>query len=512
MLTIPQLIEDLSESDRTFLFFGDEAISYREFARKVDEIAYGLLKLGLGRGDRVAVIALNQPEWLYTFFGANIVGIGVVALNVRYRESELKYMFENSGAKAVVCLPEFAGFDYQSFFAKADLPDLEHQIYIGDADKGMTFSELEGEVGEEVEEMKRKVSENDTSVIIYTSGTTGRPKGANITHRSILSSAKAQKEHTSLSSSDIIMGHLPLNHVGGITCGIMTAMQAAASVVLIPFFKPDDVLDAIQKRKATILGGVPTMFHMFFFTNFDNYDVSSVRLVIVGGSNPQPDLMFRIREKFPSAKLMTLYGLSESSGACILSPLVDDPSLLFDEKGMPLLGTPIDDYEVRIVDDEGNEVPEGEVGEIAVKGDCVCNGYVGLEEETAGAFRDGWLFTGDLGYRKGGYVYFMGRKKEMYVQGGYNVYPAEIENVLQKHPKVVMAAVIGVKDDFYGEKGVAYVIPAGDVSEKELKEYCSRYIADYKIPKEFVFVKSLPMTPAGKIQKSELLRRYYGVS
>jgi fatty-acyl-CoA synthase len=304
------------------------------------------------------------------------------------------------------------------------------------------------------------------------------------------------------------MGHMPLNHVGGLVCGILTSMTATASVVLIPFFMPNAVLDAVQRYRVTVLGGVPTMFHMFFNTNFDDYDVSSIRLVVVGGSSPQPELMRKIREKFPSAKIMNLYGLSESSGACILSPLVDDVNELFDERGMPLLGTPIDDYEVRIVDDDGNPLPDGEVGEIAVKGDCVCNGYIGLEKETQDAFRDGWLFTGDLGYKKGNMVYFMGRKKEMYVQAGYNVYPAEIENVLLTHPKVFMAAVIGVKDEFYGEKGVAYIVPREEVSEKELKEYCAKYIADYKIPKEFIFTSTLPLTPVGKVQKSELLKKY----
>jgi fatty-acyl-CoA synthase len=509
MSNIPELLNEVSKTEKPFLISNGEVVTYRDFVRKTDEVATAFIELGLKRGDRIAIIALNQLEWLYTFFAANRIGVGVVALNVRYREAELKYMLNNSSAKAVVSLPEFGGFDYVSFFRQSDFPKLEHHIYLGDVDNAMSFRDLFGGVDSEaIGKMEKEVSDNDTSVIIYTSGTTGRPKGANITHKSILSSSKAQTIHTSCTDSDTVMGHMPLNHVGGLSCGILTAMHALASVVLIPVFIPNTVLDAIQRNGATILGGVPTMFQMFFNTNFDDYDVSSLRLVIIGGSNAPPELLRKIREKFPKAKIMNLYGLSESSGACICSPLEDDVGRLMDKRGMPLLGIPLNEYEVRVVDDEGKPLPDGEVGEIAVKGDCVCNGYIGLEDKTREAFKDGWLLTGDLGYKRGNFVYFMGRKKEMYVQAGYNVYPAEIENVLLTHPKVYMVAVIGVKDEFYGEKGVAFVIPKGEVNEEELREYCAKYIADYKIPKKFVFTTSLPLTPAGKIQKSELLKMY----
>ncbi|WP_290597791.1 MULTISPECIES: class I adenylate-forming enzyme family protein [unclassified Archaeoglobus] len=508
MKTIPQLLNELADIERPSIFYNDEGFSYKDFVKKVDEVAYGLKKLGLGKGDRVAIIALNQPEWLYTFFGSTKIGIEVVALNVRYREAELNYMLTNSRAKAVVCLPEFAGFDYQSFFAKADFPNLEYEIYIGDSERGIPFSELEGETSDGIEKMSQEVTENDTAVIIYTSGTTGRPKGAKLTHKSLLSSAVAERDHINATESDVGSIHLPLNHVGGVTCTLLTVLTAKGSVVLVPYFDPNKVLSIIENHKVTIFGGVPTMYHMLFNTNFDEYDVSSVRVAIIGGSAPLKDLVVRIREKFKNAKIMHLYGLTESSGACLLSPLVGDVESLFDPRGMPVLGLPIDGYQVKIVDDRGNELPEGEVGEIAVKGDCVCDGYVGLEKETSEAFRDGWLFTGDLGYKKGNLVYFMGRKKEMFVQAGYNVYPAEVETILISHPKVAMVAVIGVKDEFYGEKGVAYVIPEGDVTEEELRDYCSKYIADYKIPKEFIFTNTLPLTPIGKIQKSELIKMY----
>lgn len=506
--TVPELLEHVSSFDKPFFIYQGEAVTYREFDRITDEIATAFLRMGLKKGDRVGIIALNQPEWLYTFFAANKVGIGVVALNVRYREAELEYMLNNSSAKALVSLPELDGFSYVEFFEKNKerFPELQHLIYIGStgSGSGTPFESLLGEVDERlIEQAESEVEEQDTSVIIYTSGTTGKPKGANITHKSILSSSRALGEHMRNSEEDIILGHMPLNHVGGISCSILSAVHFGATVILIPSFVPELVLDAIQRYKATIFAGVPTMYLMLFNSSFEKYDVSSLRLVVIGGSNAQPELLKRIRAGFPNATVMNLYGLTESSGACICSPLDDS----FDDM-LDSIGVPIGDYEVMIVDENGQPLPDGEVGEIAIKGDCVCNGYIGLEEKTRESFRNGWLFTGDMAYKRGNRVYFMGRKKEMYIQAGYNVYPAEIENVLIKHPKVFMVAVIGVPDDFYGEKGVAYVVPKGEVSQEELKEYCARYLADYKVPKEFIFEESLPLTPAGKIQKSELLRMY----
>ncbi len=408
----------------------------------------------------------------------------------------------------MISLPSFGDFNYVEFFEnKRDVfPKLEKLIFIGEsnASDGLSFDELINDADKElVEEVEKNVSENDTSVIIYTSGTTGKPKGANITHKSILSSSKALAEHMRCSERDVLIGHMPLNHAGGISCTILSSAQFKASVVLIPAFIPDKILEAIQEYKATVFAGVPTMFLMLFNTNFENYDVSSLRLVVVGGSNAQPELLKRMKENFPNATIMNLYGLSESSGACICTPLDDD----FDDI-VESIGKPIDEYETMIVDESGKPLPGGEVGELVIRGDCVCDGYMGLEEKTRESFRDGWLFTGDMAYKRGERVYFMGRKKEMYIQAGYNVYPAEIENVLIKHPKVYMVAVIGVPDDFYGEKGVAYIIPKGEVTEAEIKEYCSKYLADYKIPKEVILERELPLTPAGKIHKSLLLKRY----
>ena len=203
---------------------------------------------------------------------------------------------------------------------------------------------------------------------------------------------------------------------------------------------------------------------------------------------------------------MNLYGLSESSGASICTPV--DERYRFDLLLNGSIGVPLDNYQVMVVDQHRKQLNEGEVGELIIKGDCVCNGYIGLEEETKKTFKNGWLYTGDIAYIKEGYVYLMGRKKEMYIQGGYNVYPAEIESVLLKHPKISLAAVIGVPNEFYGEIGVAYIVPKEEITEEKIKKYCAEHIADYKIPKKIIFTETLPLTPVGKIEKAVLLKQY----
>jgi fatty-acyl-CoA synthase len=278
--------------------------------------------------------------------------------------------------------------------------------------------------------------------------------------------------------------------------------------VLVPSFHPKEVLEATDKHKVTIFAGVPTMYVMVLnYSDFKKYDLSSVRMCIVGGSNVEPQLCQDISKNFPNARVMNLYGLSETSGACVLSRLDDGI-----EKVSESIGVVIDNFKVKVVDDKRQELPTGEIGELAFKGDCVAKGYFGLEEETRESFGlDGWLYTGDVGYLdEDGYVYLKGRKKEMYIQGGFNVYPAEIENLLIKHPKVAVAAGIGVPDPVFGEVGRFYIIPKEgmEVTEDELMKYCREKLADYKVPKQFVFVKELPLTPAGKINKS-LIKQWY---
>ncbi len=512
------VIEALREAvrrspDKPFFYYKNQKFSYRDLDELSDHLASALMEQGIQKGDKIAILALNQPEWLITFFAAAKIGAAVVALNVRYRETELEYMLNQSEVKLLISVDETPEFNFREFFYafREKIPRVERFVFIGEGFPGsLSFKELLASDARTdlLARAGQEVAEDDTIIIIYTSGTTGRPKGAMLTHKSILASARAQAEHLQITEEDISAAHLPLNHVGGITCAVMVALVSNSAVVLIPHFRPDLVLEAVERHRITILGGVPTMFVMMFnVPRFSEYDVSSVRLCVAGGSNVEPQLCRLIVERFPGAKLVNLYGASETSGACVLSRLDDTP-----EKVAQSIGVMIGDFQVKVVGTGKKELPLGEIGELAIKGDCVVKGYDGLEAETKEAFSaDGWLYTGDLAYLdEEGYIYLKGRKKEMYIQGGFNVYPAEIENLLTTHPKVAIAAGIGIPDPVFGEVGRFYILPRPgcEVTEEELTAFCRKHLADYKVPREFVIVNELPLTPAGKVQKSVLKQQY----
>lgn len=498
--------------DRAFLHWQGKPISFRQVDEAADRLATGLLRLGIRRGDNIAIVMPNDPAWLYSFFAAAKIGAGLVALNVRYRAAEFEYMLNNAEVKLLICVRGFAGFDYYEFFAgfRQRVPVVRHFVFTDVGDDGaLSFdSLLDAPDPERLEMAAEGVRPDDTLVIIYTSGTTGRPKGAMTTHRSILASARAQAVHIGARPEDVVIGSLPLNHVGGITCGVATMLVAGGSVALVPYFRPDLVVEAVRRHRVTIFAGVPTMYHMVFgYPGFSPADFSSVRLCIVGGSSVEPRLATQIANTFPWAQLINLYGLSESSGACIMSPLGEPV-----DKVATSIGVPIGDFRVKVVDNERRDVPAGETGELVIYGDCVAKGYYGLPEATRETFgADGALYTGDMGYLEpDGHVVLRGRKKEMYVQGGFNVYPVEIENLLMKHPKVAVVAGIGVPDPVFGEVGRFYVVPrpGAQLTAEELLAYCRENLADYKVPRQFIFVDELPLTPAGKIHKA-LLRQWY---
>lgn len=501
-----------SHPNKVFLIDDQKKITFKEIDDMSNRLASAFLSNGLGHGDRIAVLALNQIEWLATFFAASKIGASIVTLNVRYREYELRYMLNHSKAKAIVSVSDVTGFNFSEFLEsfQDEIPTVEKYFFIGSGFKGsVTFDDLlRYQPDTRVEQLKSRVELDDTIVMIYTSGTTGKPKAAMITHRSILASAKAQVDHFLVTEKDVAIGGLPLNHVGGITCTIMVALLSKSQVVLIPTFIPKMVLVAIERFKATILGGVPTMYYMLLNEmRSQQYDLSTLRLCIVGGANVERELVQQISTHFPSAKIVNLYGLSETSGACVLSKLSDSV-----EKVGKSIGVPIGDFQMKVIDEQKRDLPLGKLGELAVKGACVAKGYFEMIDETKESFSfDDWLYTGDIvTMDEEQYIYFNGRKKEMYVQGGFNIFPAEIEEILVKHPKVSMVAGIGIPDQFLGEIGIYYVVPnqAETISVEELELYCSKYLADYKVPKKFLIVDSLPLTSSGKIQKAKLKENY----
>jgi acyl-CoA synthetase (AMP-forming)/AMP-acid ligase II len=510
--TIGKALEEAAaqqRDSRMYIFRGTE-ISFKEVNQRSDQVASGLLKLGFKKGDRLGIIGLVQPEWLYTYFAAAKIGVTIVALNVRYRDMELDYMLNQSEARGVITLTSLLDMDYVKFFDgfREKIPSVQDYIFIGG--EGFSGSHsfddlLKTDVDEKaLNRAKADVKPDDLMIIIYTSGTTGKPKGAAISHKSQLASARAQAEHCKIQDDDIMLLVLPLNHVGGITCGVLTCLLGMKPIILIPIPDMNDMLQQWRKYQPTLIGFVPTLYTLLFMTSdIKDLDTSSVRIAIVGGSNVEPTLLTQMKDTFPNATVMNLYGLSESSGALVLSPWKSTF-----EQNVRSIGKPIDKFEVKVVDSEGKEVSTGETGELHFRGDAVCRGYFRMKEETAESFdKDGWLHTGDMGYLdEEGYIILMGRKKEMYIQGGFNVYPVEVENLITKHPKVSMAAGIGVSNPVLGEVGRYYIVPKPGESptEEEIINYCREHLADYKVPRQVVFCESLPMTPVGKIMKAKL--------
>ena len=510
--------EALSEAVRLspdgigFIYQGRE-ISFREMDVSSDHVASGLLGLGVQRGDRIGIVGLNTPEWLYLYFAAAKIGAVVVGLSVRFRDSEFEYILNHSRTRMVATLPAIPDLNYIEFFGgfRPRIPSVEKFIFIGGTGfEGSTTLDglLATEIDREAMDKARKdVTPDDLIMIIYTSGTTGKPKGAALSHKSQLASALAQAEHTKISQDDVVPLALPFNHVGGITCGMLTTLLGRGKSILIPMFDPAQVIALASEYGATVMPGVPTMHTLVLMNeNLSSWNTDGIRIVITGGSNAEPDLLEKLYQTFPNATVMNLYGLSESSGAVVLSPWESD----FDTT-VRSIGKPIGDFQVRVVDEEGRDLPAGETGEIYFKGDAVVASYFRGEAESAEAFAGGWLKTGDMGYLDdSGYITLMGRKKEMFLQGGFNVYPVEVENLLTKHPKVMMAAGIGVPDPVMGEVGRYYIVPTpgADPTTDEIVAYCKEHLADYKVPRQIDFRTELPLTPVGKIMKSVLKAEY----
>lgn len=483
----------------------EQRYSWAEVDAASDQLACGLMGLKLQRGDRIGIIGLNQIEWLLLFYAAAKIGVAVVGLTVRYRDTELETMLTDSDTKVVFTLSEHEGFDFITMFQRLGpkLPALRHVIAIdGPGLNGLAALAATPLEAGRLSAARRRVLADDLAMVIYTSGTTGRPKGAGLTHRSLLASASAQAAHTRVTESDLIHMGNPLNHVGGITCGVLTHLVGGGTVVMVPEFKADRMITLMQQHRPTIVAGVPTMLTLLLMNaRVDSVDWSGVRLVFSGGSNVDAVLLERLAERMPNATLMNLYGLTETSGAIVMTPWQRSHEDL-----MGTIGKPFEGAQLRIAGPAGEALPTGQVGELCLRGVGVVPGYIGAAAG-AGFTTDGWLQTGDLGAVDArGVITLKGRKKDMYIQGGFNVYPAEVEALVNRHPKVMMAAGIGVPDEVMGEVGRLYVIPKPgcDLREGELRDWCAQHLADYKVPRQIVLRDALPMTPAGKIHKAAL--------
>lgn len=507
----------------TFVRHGNRTTSYQAFQERSARLAIGLQCMGLRRGDRIGLLALNQIEWMELFFAATRIGAVVVGMSVRYRANELVYMVNDSQIKAIALIPESDGHDFIAMFdgLAPEMPSLQRLIVLDapEADElrsvsiasraaipAVPYASLFEDSDAAASNGFTPLQPADLAMVIYTSGTTGKPKGAGLSHLNLLAAARAQAEHMRMTETDHLPLALPLNHVGGITCGVLSILVTGGTLDLIAEFRAELVLQRMRLHRPTLLSGVPTMMTLLLLKSTSDSDFETLRLVFFGGSNVEPTLLLQLQRRMPGAMLMNLYGMSETSGAIIMSPWGAEEHSLLTE-----IGKPIGDAQVKVVKPGNDDVlAAGQIGELCYRGAGVVAGYVGAAANVASAFTsDGWLRSGDLGeMSSAGSIRLHGRAKDMFIRGGFNVYPAEVENFLARHPGVLMVAGIGVADPVLGEVGHYFVVGAdgSHIDEDTLIQFCKEGLANYKVPHRIHLRASLPMTPAGKIHKA-LLRQ-----
>jgi fatty-acyl-CoA synthase len=494
--------------EAVFLRESTEVVTFAELDVRVQAVVAGLASRGIRAGDRVAIAAPNGRAWLEVFFGTLRLGAVLVTLNIRYRASELEYMLNQSGARLLVTAAADGDFDFLDFYRTfaGRIPTVEQIVYL-QAPAGTGGGRYEDLPAAPAVDPPSRARPADPAVILYTSGTTGRAKGAVLTQGSLLAAAGGQVARTGFGAGEVMLATMPFNHVGGLTCTILAALLARGSVILQPGFSPAAAMHALAEQDVSLFAGVPTMWKLVLNALEPRATLPSLRVAIIGGSNAEPTLCRAITTIAPSARLFNLYGLSESSGACIMSA-PDDPI----ETIAATLGTPLPGVATRIVDVNGGAVADGADGELQIRGGCVAAGYWNLPEQTTATFLpDGWLATGDIVTRRpSGHLQLRGRAKEMFIQGGYNVYPIEVENVLVEHPAVAAAAGVGAPDAVLGETGHYFLTRTPHTpapTETELQDFCRARLANYKVPRRIEFVDEFPLTPAGKIAKAALRAR-----
>jgi long-chain acyl-CoA synthetase len=478
--------------ERVVVRLDDAATTYGDLDAQSARVAGLLASRGVGPGIPVGVMLPNVPEFAAVYYGVLRAGGMVVPMNPLLKAREVAYYLSDSGAPLIFAWHAIS--DEVEIGAKQ--ADAE-AILVDPA----SFGDLLATVPPEPAVVDRAA--DDTAVLLYTSGTTGRPKGAELTHANLISNVHiTQDELLQLSPDDVIFGGLPLFHSFGQTCTLNVAVLMGACLTLLPRFDPAQALRLLAEQHVTVFAGVPTMYSaLLHVPDRAAYDVSTLRLCLSGGAAMPVEVLRRFEDAF-DAPVLEGYGLSETSPVASFN----QP----DRGRKPgSIGTPVGGVEMRVVDEDGDVVPDGEVGEIAIRGHNIMKGYWNKPEATAEVLSpDGWFRTGDMGrVDEEGFYYIVDRKKDLIIRGGYNIYPREIEEVLYEHPAVAEAAVIGMPHDELGEEvGAAVALKTGaTITADELRAYTKAQVAAYKYPRRVWFVEALPKGPTGKILKREIM-------
>ncbi len=515
MLNLSVLLEATAASTPSApaFTFGETTLTYAQVNGAANQVANGLISKGINQGDKVALSCLNLPYFPIAYFGILKAGATVVPLSVLLKKDEIAYHLSDSDAKAYFCFigtPDLPMLEMgHAGFSETDSCEHLFAITVKPTDASPidgipTMGSLMAGQSPTLESVMTGADES--AVIIYTSGTTGRPKGAELTHSNLFCNAVLSADLFQASKDDVLLCVLPLFHIFAMTCIMNSGIYRGAHIILLPRFEAEDVFDLMQKHKVTVFAGVPTMYwglNSYSEPKFDYDSISKILRIAVSGGASLPLAVLEDFEKRFNVPILEGYGMSEGS-----------PIVTFNRTDIPRkpgsVGKEVWGVSVKVVDDEGNEVPTGERGELIYKGHNVTKGYYNKPQANAKTLKNGWLYSGDVAIKdEDGYYFIVDRTKDMIIRGGLNVYPREVEETMIKHPDVSLVAVIGIPDDKMGEEIKAYAVlnEGADLSSSELKEWTKENLAAYKYPRLVEIIDALPMSATGKILKKELRKR-----
>lgn len=478
---------------KTFIYFFNEEWTYESTVQKANEWAAHLESMEIGAGDVVALMLPNSPQFIIWMLACWKLGVAATPVNPMFKNNEIVYQLKNSGAKLIVIDEE----NYPEL--TKDSSEIPSGLQVIKISGGYNFS-IHRLTGNTILHGKANAVFEDIALIIYTSGTTGYSKGVMLSHHNVISNAKQITSVLEIDTNDRAMLILPLFHVNGIIITVITPMLNGSSIVLRSRFVLEDFLPVVEHFRPTYFSAVPTIYaRLAELANVEEYNINSLKLGICGAA-PMPLEVFQKFEQVWGVKIIEGYGLSE--GTCVST---FNPKTGLRKVGS--VGIALHGQQVRIVDNSASPLEPGLIGEIAIKGSNVMQGYLGNPAASAEVIKDGWLLTGDLGYQdEDGYFHIVDRKKEMIIRGGENIYPKEIENILYTNPKVFEVAVIGVPDAVYGEQIMACIVlrAGNEATEQEIIDFCQQRLAKYKLPKYVRFLPEIPKNSVQKLSKKEL--------
>ena len=499
--------------DRHAIVFDDRRMTFGELADRVSRLANGLADLGVGAGDRVAVMQVNCNEHIECYFATAKLDAIFVPINFRARSEELSFMLNDSGVKAIIL-----GQRYQDMVrqVKPELTTLEHQITLeAPADDFVSYEDLIANSSDE--ERFPAADGDDVTIIMFTAGTTGTPKGVMLSHNSFSSYILANVEPVDMEVAEKNILTVPLHHIAGVQA-VMAAIYGGRTLVLQRQFDEEGWMKLVQEEQVNRAMMVPTMLkRLMDQPSFGSYDLSSLRVITYGAAPMPLEVIKKAIVEFPDTRFINAFGQTETASTITMLPpdaheiREGDPDYDQKMKRLGSIGKPLPDVEVRIVDEDGHDVALGENGEIVARGERLMKGYWNREEATRETLRGGWLYTGDLGYWDDeGFIFLSGRAKDFLKRGGEMIAPEEVEQIIMSHPAVDEAAIIGVPDIEWGERVRAIVVrkPGMELTMEEVVEHCRPRMAGFKRPEDVIFIEELPRNPMGKVLKRVLREEY----